>query len=118
MADRWLVFLALGGLQDLAVTLSAPATLLLVAELHGRSFGGPPPSTIFAAGLTLQGIAAITVSPFLCTKLDGVGRRTGLLGCALADAAVYFALFCVGTASSSSSYWPVLAAQALAGGSR
>ena len=109
-----LAFLALSGLHDLAATLSGPATLLLVAELHERSFGEPPPSSIFAAGLTVQGVAAIAVSPVLCARLDGVGRRVGLICCALADAAVYFALFCVGFGSSTS-YWPVLAAQALAG---
>ena len=114
VADGRSVFLALTGLHDLAVTLAAPAALVLVAEVHGHCFGEPPPSSLFAAGMTAQGVAAATVSPLLCAHLDRVSHKTGLLCCAAADAAVYFALFCVGFGSSTS-YWPVLAAQALAG---
>lgn len=120
VADGRSVFLALTGLHDLAVTLAAPAALVLVAEVHGHCFGEPPPSSLFAAGMTAQGVAAATVSPLLCARLDRVSHKTGLLCCAAADAAVYFALFCLGLLSTAGSggslaYLPVLGVQALAG---
>ena len=118
-SGRW-VFLVLTGLHDLAITLAAPATLIIVADVHQRCFGQPPPSPLFAAGMTAQGLAAATVSPILCAHLDRVSRKTGLLCCAVADATVYLALLCLGLATTTATearlaYLPVVAVQTLAG---
>lgn len=115
-----LVFLVLTGLHDLSVTLAAPAILVLVTEVHERCFGELPPSSLFAAGATAQGVTAATVSPVLCARLDRVSPRAGLLCCAVADGVVCLIWCCLSLMNKSSGggslgYFPVLAAQAFAG---
>ena len=78
--DR-LVFLALAGLYDLAVTLAAPATLILVAEVHEHCLGEPPPSSLFAFGMIAQGVhnTQVNGSKLVITKSDDsttLGERT------------------------------------------
>ena len=138
-------YLTLAALHNTAAALSGPAHLLLLESIHRRAFDAAPPSALFAAAMTARSVGSILVAPLLCSLLDRVSQRLGLLCCIAADVACHGSLIrasppmsrhgndspitdlvaCLAAVLSTSDaalligsslcFWPVVAVEALTG---